>query len=38
MRKSAPEIWEKVNDQLAGEGFGARDLIKKSNVKSDLYN
>jgi glucuronate isomerase len=31
--KNAPAIWEKVNAQLSGEGFGARDLIKKSNVK-----
>ncbi|UQZ86852.1 Uronate isomerase [Paenibacillus konkukensis] len=31
--KNAPVIWEKVNAQLSGEGFGARDLIKKSNVK-----
>ncbi|MEH7118496.1 glucuronate isomerase [Neobacillus vireti] len=31
--KSAPEIWEKVNALLNSEGFGARDLIKKSNVK-----
>lgn len=31
--KTAPEIWEKVNAQLNGEGFGARDLIKKSNVQ-----
>jgi glucuronate isomerase len=31
--KTGPAIWEKVNAQLAGEGFGARDLIKKSNVK-----
>ncbi|TDF92125.1 glucuronate isomerase [Paenibacillus piri] len=31
--KTAPAIWEKVNAQLSGEGFGARDLIKKSNVR-----
>ncbi|MFH5186878.1 glucuronate isomerase [Paenibacillus sp. TAB 01] len=31
--ESAPAIWEKVNAQLNGEGFGARDLIKKSNVR-----
>jgi len=31
--KNAPAIWEKVNAQLNGEGFGARDLITKSNVK-----
>ncbi|PZE20133.1 glucuronate isomerase [Paenibacillus xerothermodurans] len=30
--QTAPAIWEKVNAQLSGEGFGARDLIKKSNV------
>jgi glucuronate isomerase len=30
---NAPAIWEKVNAQLNGEGFGARDLIKKSNVR-----
>jgi len=30
--KSAPEIWEKVNSLLTSEGFGARDLIQKSNV------
>mgnify|MGYP001377038676 CR=1 FL=1 len=30
---SAPQIWEKVNAQLSGEGFGARDFITKSNVK-----
>ncbi|WP_429371112.1 glucuronate isomerase [Paenibacillus sp. DS2015] len=29
---SAPAIWDKVNAQLTGEGFGARDLITKSNV------
>ncbi|MCY7779389.1 glucuronate isomerase [Bacillus haynesii] len=32
--KSAPHIWERVNEQLAGEGFGARDLIEKSNVET----
>ncbi|MGK0466124.1 glucuronate isomerase [Clostridium sp.] len=32
--KTAPAIWEKVNTQLNGQGFGARDLIKKSNVKA----
>ncbi|TVY07615.1 glucuronate isomerase [Paenibacillus cremeus] len=31
--KNAPVIWEKVNAQLNGEGFAARDLITKSNVK-----
>jgi glucuronate isomerase len=31
--KTAPVIWEKVNELLNGEGFSARDLIKKSNVK-----
>ncbi|MBS4224229.1 glucuronate isomerase [Lederbergia citrea] len=31
--KTAPEIWELINKQLSGEGFGARDLITKSNVK-----
>jgi glucuronate isomerase len=31
--KNAPAIWEKVNAQLNGEGFGARDLIKKSDVR-----
>ncbi|NTZ19558.1 glucuronate isomerase [Paenibacillus sp. JMULE4] len=31
--KNAPLIWEKVNALLQGEGFGARDLITKSNVK-----
>jgi glucuronate isomerase len=31
--KNAPAIWEKVNAQLTGPGFAARDLIKKSNVK-----
>ncbi|MCM3112627.1 glucuronate isomerase [Lederbergia lenta] len=31
--ESAPKIWEQVNAQLNGEGFGARDLILKSNVK-----
>ena len=32
--KTAPAIWEKVNILLNGEGFGARDLIEKSNVKA----
>jgi glucuronate isomerase len=31
--KSAPEIWEKANALISGEGFTARDLIKKSNVE-----
>jgi glucuronate isomerase len=31
--KNAPAIWEQVNSQLTSEGFGARDLIQKSNVK-----
>ena len=29
---SAPTIWEKVNAKLNSDGFGARDLITKSNV------
>lgn len=32
--KTAPAIWEKANKLLNGEGFGARDLIRKSNVKA----
>jgi glucuronate isomerase len=32
--KTAPAIWEKANELLKGEGFGARDLITKSNVKA----
>jgi glucuronate isomerase len=31
--KNAPVIWEKANAQLRGGGFGARDLIRKSNVQ-----
>lgn len=31
--KTAPDIWEKVNKMLSGDGFRVRDLIKKSNVK-----
>jgi len=31
--KTAPDIWEKVNAMLNGDGFTVRDLIKKSNVK-----
>lgn len=30
--ETAPLIWEKVNRQLQGEGFGARDFITKSKV------
>lgn len=32
--KTAPEIWDKANKLLQGEGFGARELIKKANVKT----
>lgn len=32
--KTAPAIWDKVNELLNGEGFGARDLIVRSNVKA----
>lgn len=32
-KKSAPQIWEKVNELLSREDFRVRDLIKKSNVK-----
>ncbi|MEY9870238.1 glucuronate isomerase [Peribacillus sp. B2I2] len=31
--ETASTIWEKVNNLLNGRGFGARDLILKSNVK-----
>ena len=31
--KTAPKIWEKTNKLISGEGFTARELIKKSNVK-----
>ncbi|SNX53413.1 glucuronate isomerase [Thermoanaerobacterium sp. RBIITD] len=31
--KTAPAIWEKTNALLNKEGFGARDIIKKSNVE-----
>jgi len=31
--KTAPAIWEKVNAQLAGDGFAPRDFIAKSNVE-----
>jgi len=30
---TAPKVWKRVNELLNSEGFGARDLIKKSNVK-----
>lgn len=30
---TAPAIWEKANLLLQGEGFGARELIEKSNVR-----
>jgi glucuronate isomerase len=30
---NAPIIWEKVNAQLNGTGFGARDFITKSDVR-----
>jgi glucuronate isomerase len=32
--KTASDIWEKTNALISGDGFGARDLIKKSNVKA----
>ncbi|PJI09190.1 MULTISPECIES: glucuronate isomerase [Clostridium] len=32
--KNAPAIWEKANKLISGDGFGARDLIIKSNVKA----
>ena len=32
--KTAPAIWEKVNEMLNGEGFKVQDLIKKSNVSA----
>lgn len=32
-KKTAPAIWNKTNELLNGKGFGARDLINKSNVK-----
>lgn len=32
--KNADIIWQKVNEKLQGEGFGARDFIKKSNVET----
>ena len=31
--KTAPAIWEQVNAKLNSEGFGARDFIKKSDVR-----
>jgi len=31
--KTAPAIWEKVNEMLKSDGFRVKDLIKKSNVK-----
>ncbi|GFN32826.1 glucuronate isomerase [Paenibacillus xylaniclasticus] len=31
--RNAPSIWERVNTQLGDEGYGARDFIRKSNVK-----
>ena len=31
--KSAERIWKKCNAKLAGKGFSARGLMKKSNVK-----
>ncbi|TKI25924.1 glucuronate isomerase [Bacillus pumilus] len=32
--KNADIIWQKVNEKLQGEGFGARDFIMKSNVET----
>jgi len=32
--KTAPDIWEKANALINEGGFGARELIKKSNVKA----
>jgi len=32
--ETAKEIWDKVNEKLAGNGFSCRDLIKKSNVEA----
>ncbi|UXO87467.1 MULTISPECIES: glucuronate isomerase [Bacillus] len=32
--KTAHIIWQKVNEKLQGEGFGARDFIVKSNVET----
>jgi len=31
--ENCDKIWEKVNAQIAGEGFTVKDLIRKSNVK-----
>ncbi|QQE77925.1 glucuronate isomerase [Alicyclobacillus sp. SO9] len=31
--ETAQEIWDETNTKLQGEGFGARDLIVKSNVQ-----
>ncbi|MEI4768649.1 glucuronate isomerase [Psychrobacillus sp. FJAT-51614] len=31
--ETAPRIWKEVNRKLTGGGFGARDLIRKSNVE-----
>lgn len=30
---TAKEIWDKVNEKLAGDGFSCRELIRKSNVE-----
>lgn len=32
--KNADAIWQKVNEKLQEEGFGARDFIMKSNVET----
>ncbi|WP_367912608.1 glucuronate isomerase [Bacillus pumilus] len=32
--KNADIIWQKINEKLQGEGFGARDFIMKSNVET----
>ncbi|QHQ75264.1 glucuronate isomerase [Bacillus pumilus] len=32
--KNADTIWQKVNEKLQEEGFGARDFIMKSNVET----
>lgn len=31
--KTAPDIWKRANEKLAGEGMGARGLIAQSRVK-----
>lgn len=31
--KNAPEIWKQANEKLNSEGFAAKDLMKKMNVK-----